>query len=234
MSSDGIEMTEAQAIEIASRAWAEKQNYKLIHAARSDNQDLLEEALRNGADVNFMDPSKFTALMWACHHDHEKQVKRLLATPDINVQLTNADDRSAFSVAIEYRSDKALAVLLEKYPILIDTTIKRYGRECTPLLYLRLTLPASSHQLPAVDQTNPEKFVRTYELLTANGATSEELVLSEINEYINDTLRLRHGTPAAKTSLPAGAEKHDAATSLPAGAEKQEALAARYKLTLRI
>lgn len=89
-------------------------NRALLEAATADKLEQLETALKNGANINAIDPeSGWTALMYAAR-DGDLEVTAFLLEKGALVDIIDYSDRTAYKIALE-NGYKELAALIKKY-----------------------------------------------------------------------------------------------------------------------
>jgi len=84
----------------------------LMIACMNGDTTVAHELLMAGADVNYAYNRQFTPLMYACIEGHLDVVRELLSTDHINVNYTDYDGDSAFSVACSEGYLEIVRVLL--------------------------------------------------------------------------------------------------------------------------
>ncbi|XP_061603538.1 KN motif and ankyrin repeat domain-containing protein 1-like [Phyllopteryx taeniolatus] len=83
----------------------------LMLAVSHGRVEMVRALLARGAVVNAQDDEGSTALMCASEHGHAAMVKLLLDQPDCDAELTDSDDSTALSIALE-AGHNDIAVLL--------------------------------------------------------------------------------------------------------------------------
>uniref|UniRef100_A0A671V8I9 KN motif and ankyrin repeat domains 1b n=1 Tax=Sparus aurata TaxID=8175 RepID=A0A671V8I9_SPAAU len=73
----------------------------LMLAVSHGRMDMVQALLAQGAEVNLQDDEGSTALMCASEHGHAEIVRLLLAQPDCDATLSDSDESTALSIALE-------------------------------------------------------------------------------------------------------------------------------------
>jgi ankyrin repeat protein len=102
----------------------------VIFAARSGNLPLLRERVRNGGDINCLDPKHGAPLMAAIRSDHVAAVRWLLANgADVNAKY--GDQFGPLEVALYHPNPEVVGVLLEHGARLFCSLLRPWVRSLT-------------------------------------------------------------------------------------------------------
>ncbi|XP_059144239.1 uncharacterized protein LOC131931458 isoform X2 [Physella acuta] len=99
--------------DINARAAATQQT-ALMLAASHGRVEMVKLLVEEGADINLQDVDGSTALMCACEHGSIEIVNFLLSQPNINATITDNENSSALTIAME-AGHKDLGVILYKH-----------------------------------------------------------------------------------------------------------------------
>ncbi len=103
----------------------------LLQAVREQNDNLLKEAMKQGANLNYMDSEDKTVLMYACEKQWYEGVK-LLLEGGANASFKNNYDQTALMFAVKDCDNEAILKMLVKRNANVDDYDKR---EKTVLMY---------------------------------------------------------------------------------------------------
>ena len=101
--------------QITSMMASEDPNSKLLEEVQNNNIKGIKKALKEGADVNYVDESGNFALLLASNSDFNYEVAKFLIKKGANVNLANSNGETALMKSCEeqYNSSKVLKLLIK-------------------------------------------------------------------------------------------------------------------------
>ena len=116
--------------QITSMMASEDPNSKLLEEVQNNNIKGIKKALKEGADVNYVDESGNFALLLASNSDFNYEVAKFLIKKGANVNLANSNGETALMKSCEeqYNSSKGIETTNKKWSTCKCS--KQKWREC--------------------------------------------------------------------------------------------------------
>lgn len=98
------------------------EDLSLLAAAKNGNQELVVSLINNGEDVNQVDDSGYTPLMWAARYNY-MEISRLLVGAGARIGIKNNSGLDAPKIAIRFNNFKIARYLTDTYSPAIEKMV---------------------------------------------------------------------------------------------------------------